>query len=199
MPNWVFNSIYIDGEKSGELLDILTATHPLGEGREISFLNLIQPPEEHWSEYDCGSVSFSEQKKNPYNWYDWNIENWGTKWDACDSELDKREGGFGWKFQTAWSPPDPVIKVIINLCVERQLSLSYFFEEEQGWGGTVELEANGEGTSTWWDIPEYDEEGEEIRPPIKTATLADWTAETELEQAMSRISLEQLDTYFGSN
>lgn len=39
------------------------------------------------------------------NWYDWNIKNWGTKWNASDSE----EKGGKITFQTAWSPPVPVI------------------------------------------------------------------------------------------
>lgn len=34
------------------------------------------------------------------NWYDWNIEHWGTKWNACESSISK---GCVF-FQTAWDP-----------------------------------------------------------------------------------------------
>ena len=39
------------------------------------------------------------------NWYDWNIKNFGTKWDASATEFDCDEGHFNVWFDTAWSPP----------------------------------------------------------------------------------------------
>ena len=200
MPNWVHNSINIDGEKAGEVLDILTREHPLGKGRAITFLNLIEPPEQHWEQYDCGGVSSEDKKNNPYNWYDWNIENWGTKWDAVDTEIDKGENHFHLVFQTAWSCPDPVIKVLIGLCVERQLTFSYYFEEEQGWGGTIDVEPDGKGKTTWWDIPEYDENWEVVgEKVINEGTLDDWFIDTEIDAAVSKIQLELIREHFGSN
>ena len=38
-------------------------------------------------------------------WYDWNRKNWGTKWNAYDSE----DLGNGIKFETAWSFPEPAM------------------------------------------------------------------------------------------
>ena len=39
------------------------------------------------------------------NWYDWNIENWGTKWDITDSGLGAvSETELYAYFSTAWSP-----------------------------------------------------------------------------------------------
>ena len=47
-------------------------------------------------------------------WYDWRIENWGTKWDAYDrtsEETDNGNTGTGnYTFSTAWAPPVPVIR-----------------------------------------------------------------------------------------
>lgn len=47
-------------------------------------------------------------------WYDWRIENWGTKWDAYDrtsEETDNGNTGTGnYTFNTAWAPPIPVIR-----------------------------------------------------------------------------------------
>lgn len=44
------------------------------------------------------------------NWYDWNVANWGTKWDASDIEIVSE--GYTSKyaeivitFDTAWAPP----------------------------------------------------------------------------------------------
>lgn len=41
------------------------------------------------------------------NWYDWNIEAYGTKWDfsVCEQEFDREETRFAASFDTAWSPP----------------------------------------------------------------------------------------------
>ena len=38
------------------------------------------------------------------DWYDWSIENWGTKWNACDCF----DNGDYIEFETAWSLPHPV-------------------------------------------------------------------------------------------
>ena len=201
MPNWVYNSINIDGEKAGEVLDIITKAHPLRPDGGLTFLNLIEPPEQHWPDYDTPSVSVgSEHSKNPYNWYDWNINNWGTKWDACDVTWEQGSDHFHIRFDTAWSPPDPIIKAIIGLCVERQLVFSYHFEEEQGWGGTVDVDATGEGKTTWWDIPPYDEDtmeqGERV---IEEGTLDDWVIDTEIEAAVSKIQRDLIKEHFGTN
>lgn len=39
------------------------------------------------------------------NWYDWNIKNYGTKWDASATEFDLDVESFNVWFDTAWSPP----------------------------------------------------------------------------------------------
>ena len=40
------------------------------------------------------------------NWYDWNISNWGTKWDAMDITLAWHgNNDLCLQFLTAWSPP----------------------------------------------------------------------------------------------
>jgi len=43
-----------------------------------------------------------------YKWYDWRVTNWGTKWDvvAC---IDHTPGRAIFQFNSAWSPPGPVI------------------------------------------------------------------------------------------
>lgn len=52
-------------------------------------------------------------------WYDWRIENWGTKWDAYDrtsEEWDNGNTGTGnYTFNTAWTPPVPVIRRLATI------------------------------------------------------------------------------------
>ena len=45
------------------------------------------------------------------NWYDWSIENWGTKWNSEDVEID----GDDIRFITAWSPCIPVIATLAKM------------------------------------------------------------------------------------
>jgi len=49
------------------------------------------------------------EKYGAANWYDWNIANWGTKWDVGEegSDVGYTEGDttVGLSFDSAWSPP----------------------------------------------------------------------------------------------
>lgn len=63
-----------------------------------------------------GNLSLEDHKKHPVNWYDWNIPNWGTKWNAYNVHyLDDYKDGeriYGEllvKFETAWNVPIPIL------------------------------------------------------------------------------------------
>ena len=56
----------------------------------------------------------SDMRKSEYgydNWYDWQVNNWGTKWDIKgDVEInDIDDETCSLVFQTAWSPPEPIV------------------------------------------------------------------------------------------
>jgi hypothetical protein len=106
-------------------------------------------------------------------WYDWNVRNWGTKWDANDVNVDevvtdgKGNASVSITFNTAWSIPEPIFKAM----VEQHQTLSFDFEceEEQGWGAKfTATDEDGERSLTMieeWDIPDchadYDSRGRE--------------------------------------
>jgi len=54
-------------------------------------------------------------------WYDWRIENWGTKWDAYDQSYEESDnsscnaGAGSYIFNTAWAPPVPVIRRLATI------------------------------------------------------------------------------------
>lgn len=48
-------------------------------------------------------------------WYEWRLENWGTKWNAHDNSTIDDDGAVS--FSTAWSAPMPVISKIVELMV----------------------------------------------------------------------------------
>lgn len=61
------------------------------------------------------------------NWYDWRVANWGTKWNASDTNYD----GETIHFDTAWSVPHPIIAKIAEEFPETKLYGRS--DEESGW------------------------------------------------------------------
>ena len=176
MPNWVFNTLTIQGNKS-EIDYIKTRLNQpftkiennwdtekweLVEGEYtysnpvFCFHNIYNHIEDgvdvetYMSQRDHSQDLQEVLKYKGNNWYEWNIRNWGTKWDVPVNDNDnysdtqlvehKSEGEDQWliyKFDTAWSPPVPAMQKLSKLVPNCVVTLSY--EEEQGWGGEIEF------------------------------------------------------------
>ena len=136
---------------------------------ELSFWNFITPtdldayfgPEKKPDNYETMTLDERLAESMKFagdNWYNWNIRNWGTKWDANDVTLD--EGGtLCYQFSTAWSPAEGAFKAM----VEQHPNLQFEFTnvEEQGWGVVFEGK-NGELEEVRsWDIPSSHTEWED--------------------------------------
>lgn len=64
------------------------------------------------------------------NWYDWRIENWGTKWDIYDVSWTRIDDNtISLHFDTAWSPPVPVFEELVTMGFD--IDARYF---DEGWG-----------------------------------------------------------------
>lgn len=102
MPNWCNNYATLTGPK--EKIDELIIEMEKSEKPDISYeiLNKLRP----------------RPTEEEENWYSWNVENWGTKWDinlAAYEIVD--ENTVSLSFDSAWSPP----------------TVLYEFLQEQGW------------------------------------------------------------------
>ena len=87
-------------------------------------------------------------------WYDWNVRNWGTKWDACNAEMtndDPTSGSLGYRFDTAWSPAEGAFQAMV--AQHPELSFEFYNEEEQGWGVEFSGEDGELSVVKEWDIP----------------------------------------------
>lgn len=73
------------------------------------------------------------------DWYDWRIEKWGTKWNVgSDVDIDNLSGNnISLSFDTAWSPPIPVIAAMCEQYPEVSATLRYI-ETGNWFAGTVE-------------------------------------------------------------
>ena len=91
-----------------------------------------------------GEVYLQNQEKyGAMDWYDWSIEKWGTKWNARDSELFayERAGEVEIAFETAWSPPLPVIKALGRMFPDHSFRLKYN-EPGVGFEGVLDVEGD---------------------------------------------------------
>ena len=176
MPNHVYNTVKLTGNYDDLhiLKKLLSMPQPiqLAEGRldfqDINFYSLISPDESIWEEYNGPEPkgrSLEESLKFASNhWYDWNIRNWGTKWNAYDKVVchnldDESVDSYyiTYEFNTAWSPPEGIMKALAKKIYELKLDISFHwtYEEEQGWGGVVENTSNGDVVEIdSWDIPD---------------------------------------------
>lgn len=113
MPNHVTNRVRISVNGMG-LEEFLRKLCPEDSEREvIDFEAIIPSP--------CEDPEDIEYKNSKYgglpDWYAWRCEHWGTKWNAYDAYIeDTWEGGDSCEleihFDTAWSPPFPIIEAI---------------------------------------------------------------------------------------
>lgn len=85
---------------------------------------------------------------HPHNWYNWNIENWGTKWSAGEVWHDRADddgnvdGKTSYNFDTAWSPAEPVIAALATQFPTLRITHRYC-EAGMGYAGEV-LYADGD-------------------------------------------------------
>lgn len=121
MPNWCDNAATLTSSK--EKINALVAVLEDKDNQQV-FQHLRPRPE-------------SEEE----NWYDWNINFWGTKWDISLIDWDRYDDETIWiSFETAWSPP---------------ISL-YEFLAENGWHVDAVYHEGGMGFCGKWEDGEDD-------------------------------------------
>ena len=125
MPNWFYFSLNVSGKKENVQAFVENVKGKEGtnyEGREFDFNHFIPQPEGLYDEK-------SEDNIFP-NWYNWNIENWGTKWNASvdDAYLVSDKEGFPYEYhydmRTAWADPRPVIIKMLEMYPDLDFDIS---------------------------------------------------------------------------
>lgn len=136
MPNWVYNSLSIEGEEAQAIKEKLVKVTEQGVF-PLSFMNIIAPTDIERYEKVVGSLD-PENRVHPDNWYNWNIRNWGTKWDAGSPAIvEDTPEKVRYTFETAWSAPYEAIRALASPYPITVFTLEW--EEEQGFGATVEF------------------------------------------------------------
>jgi hypothetical protein len=178
MPNWCYNSLSIEGSKEDisaikiQLNQPYVKQHdqwnPETRQMEVKDYTYSNPvfafhnihnhrqdgvSDEEYIKQSDHTLPIEEQMMFKGNtWYDWNVRNWGTKWDVGvgdDNEypetelMEESDTYLAYRFNTAWSPPLPAIEALSAQYPDVEFNLSY--EEETGWGGE-HLFIDGSGT-----------------------------------------------------
>lgn len=143
MPNWVSNNLFVSGKSK----DV------------DKFVKFVQrTKDEATDEFDETPLCFQKIIPRPAsqssNWYEWNIANWGTKWGACraEAEIDVYEGSAIYRFDTAWSFPEPIIRALIKKFKKLEFSINAIEESNSFW---TEVEGNN-GKIISFEYGEFD-------------------------------------------
>ncbi len=115
MPNWCYNHIVVKGEPN-DIKKISNIIENLKEEEdEILFQSLIGLPE-----------GIDIEKYND-DWYDINVNWFGTKWDVgLDFVQEIKEDYILFSGETAWSPPEDFCKELSRLY---NVQVEMYFEE----------------------------------------------------------------------
>ena len=127
MPNWCNNTLTLK-DSNDSIVEVLKDF--LNEKGELDFEKIHPIPNEL-----KGTTSPTPKDIDPNvqkmlvdnyghdNWYDWCVENWGTKWN-CDVS---HSGDEAICFTTAWSPPCRIVDYLA-MKTKRDFRLSYIEE-----------------------------------------------------------------------
>ena len=137
MPNHCYNKVTISvGDADGQNLKVLVDSLKSEENQTDFDFNAIlpMPPELEdvdWSEAEEMNDIIRARYKKEHgsdNWYDWRVNNWGTKWNSYNCEIVEHEDDYVvYTFDTAWGPPTGVIEALREQCPD--FSISAFFDE----------------------------------------------------------------------
>ena len=146
MPNWCDNEVEVTGppEELMGFAEALKATWTdFGDDSGGSYQlceGLVPMPEKYVGTVK-GSPSIEVKADDGLTWYDWCIENWGTKWGDSHTEALFLEDRVLVNFLTPWGPP-----AIALLTISKRfpgLTFRVSFEEESPSSGMFVIQ-NGE-------------------------------------------------------
>lgn len=185
MPNWCYNYMSIHGDHAElvRLTKAITRTTHTDEGNEVTYedLTLLFPVPD---ELQITSAIFRSDSDDPEHqellkkyeaneakygyrtWYEWSIENWGTKWSPKMEywEISTYDSGsvISSYYETAWSPCDKLIREVSKQFPT--LLFSVTSDEEGGSFVCCEAYQNGVLVAGFgYDLPDSENIPEDLR------------------------------------
>jgi len=140
MPNWCYNKVTFSHDDPNEITRLINAAKV---GKLFNEFCPMPPelleeaePGENYGERRSAIEKRNLEKYNYSSWYDWSIDNWGTKWDISEMDDDDNfmvsEDGktVSFTFDTAWAPPTEWYDNIDGFLIE-----AYYYEPGVGFCG----------------------------------------------------------------
>ena len=146
MPNWCANAVTIKGteEKIAEIKKVVTDYHAeyydkSGNNPTVKGLlaYCISEPD-----YDVVPVKETYPKDGEANkatirknsWWDWRVQNWGTKWEVAAHIVDDSEKEIVLRFDSAWAPP---LEAYSELLKREGITsiLAFYYEQAMDFAG----------------------------------------------------------------
>lgn len=135
------------------------------------------------------------------NWYDWNVANYGTKWDVTPEVYDINEGTIDFSCESAWTPIDEFMSYLASLGLK--VRLSYDEEGAAFCGefhnhtedGTFESKYLEGEDYTKWRVLERGEDIEYVFHNLdEYETFEDYSEENDLPSSEELV--ERIKTYY---
>lgn len=145
MPNWCDNTITLkhsdptmikrahDALERGEFLNEF---HPVPLDLKI-VAGKVGDDEDAEQQALVLQENANRDKYGYANWYDWCVNEWGTKWDVGDegSATLNEDGSLSASFNSAWAPPIEAYRMLEDLGFEIK---AYYFEGGMMFAGIYE-------------------------------------------------------------
>jgi len=138
MPNWCYNTVELTHEDPtmiararAAFLDkgLLNEFVPIPEELKITAGYLGDGDEQAALE----AQEASNLEKHGYrNWYDYCVNEWGTKWDVTGQEINDIPNGVILTFDSAWAPPTGAYDKLLDLGFEVR---AMYYEPGMGFCG----------------------------------------------------------------
>ena len=144
MPNWCRNRVTAYARNGNE--QDIQKIQQIFESKDTDFGKIIPSPDWNNTPNEDGELpvldehkdadgkvvfttsKFPKSGKNDDRWYDWQIQNWGTKWEPTDIDVEQTDDmELELTFNTAWSPPEEICRAIRNKYPD--ISVSWFYDE----------------------------------------------------------------------
>ena len=160
MPNWVHNSTKIIGDKKAVENCVASLEKEDEQGYPNVFdFETIEPMPEGVRSTEPDNV-LGGGPKNRNNWYDWSCDNWGTKWNSCNADVNNRfDDGDNHvieiTYDTAWAMPTPVWDKLAKKFPKLEFRHKYDEEMQHFYGVAIYRNGKLDEKKSWQK--EYDE------------------------------------------
>lgn len=144
MPNWCNNTVEISHEDPTMIERVREAFNKGALLMEFfptpkELLDTVAGfPGEELREAHEAQEKANIEKYGFKNWYDWNVANWGTKWDiGADGQpaIPQDANSLTLNFDSAWAPPCQAYEQLKELGFK---ILAYYYEPGMGFAGKWE-------------------------------------------------------------